>query len=146
MHVRTVPPNDRLGEVVITLFGLAHEGAVDEQGRPGFLRAMAMAEATLDETYFTSVPYGVQRTLGEAVGPLARALGYEAVEERFLDESFWRERARADGRVTASNPTHRQDGTNNPGRRERAYWGAYYFGNVTNLPVGPDFSACRARR
>jgi len=109
MHVRTVPPNDHLGEVVITLFGLAHEGAVDEQGRPGLLRAMAMAEATLDETYFTGVPYGVQRALGKTVGPLARALGYEAVEERFLDEGFWRERA--DGRTSASNPNHRRDGT-----------------------------------
>ena len=95
MHVQTVPPNDRLGEVVITLFGLAHEGMVDERGRPGFLRAMAMAEATLDETYFTGVPYGVQRAFGETVGPLARALGYEAVEKRFLDEAFWRERERA---------------------------------------------------
>jgi hypothetical protein len=64
---------------------------------------MAMAEATLEETYFTGVPYGVQRVLGETVGPLARTLGYEAVEERFLDESFWRERERADGRATASN-------------------------------------------
>ena len=103
IHVRTIPPNDRLGEVVITLFGLAHEGTVDERGRPRFLRAMAMAEATLEETYFTGVPYGVQRVLGETVGPLARALGYEAVEERFLDESFWRERERADDRATAPN-------------------------------------------
>jgi hypothetical protein len=70
---------------------------------------MAMAEATLDETYFTGVPYGVQRALGKTVGPLARALGYEAVEERFLDEGFWRERA--DGRASASNPNHRRDGT-----------------------------------
>jgi mannose-6-phosphate isomerase-like protein (cupin superfamily) len=92
IHVQTVPPNDRLGEVVITLFGLAHEGAVNERGQPRFLRAMAMAEATLDETYFTGVPYSVQRTLGEAIGPLARALGYNPVEERFLNESFWQER------------------------------------------------------
>jgi mannose-6-phosphate isomerase-like protein (cupin superfamily) len=97
MHVRTVPPNDRLGEVVVTLFGLAHEGRVDERGRPGFFRAMAMAEATLEETYFTGVPYGVQRALGETLGPVARALGYEPVEERFLTESFWRARADEDG-------------------------------------------------
>jgi mannose-6-phosphate isomerase-like protein (cupin superfamily) len=93
MRVRTVPESDRLGAVVVTLFGLAHEGAVDDRGRPGFLRAMAMAEATLDETYFTGVPYPVQRLLGETLGPLARALGYDPVEERYLAESYWRERA-----------------------------------------------------
>jgi len=92
MWVRTVPPNDRLGEVVATLFGLAHDGAVDDQGRPGLLRAMAMAEATLDETYFTGVPYGVQRALGDTLGPVARALGYDATEEKYLDEAFWRAR------------------------------------------------------
>jgi mannose-6-phosphate isomerase-like protein (cupin superfamily) len=100
LTVRTVPPNDRLGAVVATLFGLAHDGAVDDEGRPGPLRAAAMAEATLDETYFTGVPYPVQRAFGTAVGPLARLLGYEATEERYLDESFWRARA-DDGRATA---------------------------------------------
>ena len=93
MYVRTVPQSDRLGEVVVTLFGLAHDGKVDERGRPSFLRAMAMAEATLDETYFTGVPYGVQKALGETFGPLARALEYEPTEDRYLDEAFWRERA-----------------------------------------------------
>lgn len=103
MTVRTVPPNDRLGAVVATLFGLAHEGRVDEQGRPALLRAAAMAEATLDETYFTGAPYPVQRAFGATVGPLARRLGYEATEERYLEESFWRGRADADddGRATA---------------------------------------------
>jgi len=101
MRVETVPPNDRLGEVVVTLFGLAHEGAVDERGRPTPLRAMAMAEATLDETYFTGVPYRVQRALGETLGPLARSVGYEPVEERFLDESYWRARERERERGTA---------------------------------------------
>jgi hypothetical protein len=96
MHVRTLPPNDRLGEVVVTLFGLAHDGKVDDRGRPGLLRAMAMAEATLEETYFTGVPYGVQRALGDTFGPLARALGYEATDERYLDEGFWRARAGGD--------------------------------------------------
>jgi mannose-6-phosphate isomerase-like protein (cupin superfamily) len=93
MTVRTVPPNDRLGAVVATLFGLAHDGAVDDEGRPGPLRAAAMAEATLDETYFTGAPYPVQRAFGATVGPLARRLGYEATEERYLDEAFWRARA-----------------------------------------------------
>lgn len=108
LTVRTVPPNDRLGAVVATLFGLAHEGAVDDEGRPGPLRAAAMAEATLDETYFTGVPYPVQRAFGAAVGPLARLLGYEATEERYLDESFWLARA-DDGRAAAVPVTDESD-------------------------------------
>lgn len=92
MTVRTVPPSDRLGAVVVTLFGLAHDGRVDEQGRPGALRAAAMAGATLDETYFTGAPYPVQRAFGATVGPLARVLGYEPTEDRYLDEGFWRAR------------------------------------------------------
>ena len=112
LTVRTVPPNDRLGEVVATLFGLAHDGAVDERGRPGPLRAAAMAEATLDETYFTGVPYLLQRAFGAALGPAARRLGYGATEERYLDEAFWQARTDggddaddaddADGRATGS--------------------------------------------
>ena len=105
MYVRTVPPNDRLGEVVVTLFGLAHDGKVDDRGRPGFLRAMAMAERTLDETYFTGVPYGVQRAFGDTFGPLARVLGYEATDERYLDDGFWRERADGTAGSTGSTPT-----------------------------------------
>jgi mannose-6-phosphate isomerase-like protein (cupin superfamily) len=106
MIVRTVPPNTLLGEVVVTLFGLAHDGKVDDRGRPGFLRAMAMAEVALDETYFTGAPYALQRALGETFGPLARALGYRATEERYLDDGFWRARAGGgDGSTDSTNST-----------------------------------------
>jgi len=108
LRVRTTPPNDRLGEAVATLFGLAHEGKVDDRGRPGALRAAAMAEATLDETYFTGVPYPLQRAFGATVGPLARRLGYDAVEERYLDEAFWR--ARTDGTETGATSIPVEDG------------------------------------
>lgn len=89
VRVRTVPESVRLGEVVATLFGLAVEGKTDHEGRPHPLQAAVMAEATLDETYFADVPYPVQRTFGELLGPLGRALGYEATYERYTDESFW---------------------------------------------------------
>ena len=88
---RTVEPGADL--CVATLFGLAAEGKTDADGRPSPLQAAVMAEATLDETYFADVPYPVQRALGDLLGPVGRALGYEATYERYTDEAFWREHA-----------------------------------------------------
>jgi mannose-6-phosphate isomerase-like protein (cupin superfamily) len=93
LRVRTLPPNDRLGEVVATLFGLAHDGEVDDEGRPGLLQSAAMARETLEETYFADAPFDLQRAFGEVVGPAARALGYRPTYERYLTEEFWRARA-----------------------------------------------------
>jgi mannose-6-phosphate isomerase-like protein (cupin superfamily) len=86
---RTVPESDELGRVVATLFGLAREGKTDDRGRPGFLQGAVIAEATLDETHFAGVPYGVQRAVGRVFGPVGRALGYRATYDRYLEESFW---------------------------------------------------------
>ena len=96
---RTVPESAELGRVVATLFGLAREGRTDDRGRPGFLQGAVIAEAALEETYFAGVPYGVQRAVGRAFGPVGRALGYRATYDRYLEESFWRtgsDRADAD--------------------------------------------------
>jgi len=92
---RTVPESDRLGEVVATLFGLAQEGRTDERGRPGLLQAAVMAE-TVEETYPAGVPRPLQEAFGSLLGPVARALGYEATYDRHLEASFWRERAGTD--------------------------------------------------
>jgi mannose-6-phosphate isomerase-like protein (cupin superfamily) len=92
MRGRTLPENERLAEVVATLFGLAHDDELDENGRPGFLQSMAMAESVSGETYFTGVPRQLQDAAGEVFGPLARALGYSATYDRYLEESFWRHR------------------------------------------------------
>lgn len=45
-----------------------------------------------DETVLAGPPSALQRLYGRAVGPVARALGYEATYDRYLSESFWRER------------------------------------------------------
>lgn len=90
IHVRTVPESEELGAVVATLFGLAVDGKTDATGRPSPLQAAVMAEATLDETYFADVPRTIQRAFGELLGPVGRALGYEATYERYTSESFWR--------------------------------------------------------
>lgn len=89
VRVRTVPESEELGTVVATLFGLAVEGRTDDEGRPEPLQAAVMAEATLDETHFADVPRTVQRAFGTLLGPVGRALGYEATYDRYTDESFW---------------------------------------------------------
>jgi len=91
---RTVPESERLAEVVATLFGLAQDGRTDERGRPGLLQAAVMAE-TVEETRLAGVPRPLQEAFGAVVGPVARALGYEATYDRYLSESFWAARAEA---------------------------------------------------
>lgn len=91
-RVRTVPANEQLGEVVATLFGLAQEGETDDTGRPGLLQGAVMAEATMDEVYFTGVPRDLQRAFGTVLGPVGRALGYRPTYEEYLTEEYWQTR------------------------------------------------------
>jgi quercetin dioxygenase-like cupin family protein len=117
IRVRTVPDSETLGRVVATLFGLAAEGKTDADGRPAPLQAAVMAEATLDETYFADVPYPVQRAFGDLLGPVGRALGYEATYEKYTEASFWR--AMADEHALDSH--HGRDhATGNPSRADPA--------------------------
>jgi quercetin dioxygenase-like cupin family protein len=95
MRVRTVPPGEG-GEILATLFGLAQDGRVDDEGQPDFLQTMVMAEADGGRTYFTDTPSPVQRALAEVFGPVGRALGYRATYERYLDAAFWEERVGRD--------------------------------------------------
>jgi Mannose-6-phosphate isomerase len=88
-RVRTLPSNERLGEVVATLFGLAQEGETDEAGRPGLLQGAVMAEATIDDVYFADAPRGLQRSFGSVLGPIGRALGYSPTYEEYLTEEYW---------------------------------------------------------
>lgn len=90
LYGRTVPESERLGEIVATLFGLAVVGRTDDRGLPGPLQGAAIAEYT-DATRIAGVPLTVQRLYGRTVGPVARALGYEATYDRYLEPSFWRE-------------------------------------------------------
>ncbi|MDY6780343.1 MAG: cupin domain-containing protein [Halobacteria archaeon] len=90
--VNEARPPGRLAEVVLTLAGLAHEGKVNDDGLPGPLQSAAMANELGDETVFTSVPPSVQDVVGSVLGPVANALGYEAVYSKYAEEEFWEER------------------------------------------------------
>ncbi len=62
---------ERFEHMLITLFGLAHEGKVNDKGRPGLLQLAVIARDFRDVIRFTQPPAWVQAAL---FGPLA-ALG-----------------------------------------------------------------------
>jgi len=86
-------PWRKTAETQYTVFGLDHEGAFGgdgEYGEPGLLQGLVMSEYLYDGTVISEGPPPlVQRALWATVGRLARARGYEPVEERFLDDAFW---------------------------------------------------------
>ena len=82
-------PHSRLIHVLSTLFGLARDGEVRDDGSPHFLQAMVFAREMKDEMYLASPPLAVQRILWTVFAPLGRLLGYRAIYDRYLRPSFW---------------------------------------------------------
>lgn len=77
------------GEVIATLFGLAHEGALTPQGQPKFLQAMVIGSEYADDTVFTNPPPSIAIPIAKTFAPIARLLGFRPIYPRFVDESFW---------------------------------------------------------
>lgn len=86
-----IRPSEETTDVIATLFGLAHDGNVTDNGKPNFLHAMVFADATAQDTYFTSPPRPLMNLLTTVFAPIGRALGYQAINPKYLDESFWHE-------------------------------------------------------
>lgn len=84
-------PAARTGEVISTLFGMAHEGLLTQSGQPRFLHAMMIASEYADDTLFTSPPPALVSGLATLLAPFARWRGYRATEARYLEPSFWDE-------------------------------------------------------
>lgn len=76
---------DVLG-VFVTIAGLAREGKVDANGRPKDPLQLAVTLQTLTRYggYDASLPVPVQDFLAATLGRLAYALGYKAVDPRFV--------------------------------------------------------------
>lgn len=66
-----------------TLFGLAHEGKVDANGRANPLQMAVLFNALLPNSYLPNVSLPVQRVLFAALAGLGRLLGYRLTYERF---------------------------------------------------------------
>lgn len=83
-------PAARIGEVISTLFGLAHEGALTPQGQPKLMQAMVIGSEYADDTVFTSPPPNIAIPIAKALAPIGRLLGYHPTYPRFAEEAFWR--------------------------------------------------------
>ena len=84
------PPWEKTIDTQFTVFGMDHEGIFgDPYGEPDVLQGLLLAEYVRAGTRITAAPVVLQRVLWATVGRLARALGRQAVDERYLDDEFW---------------------------------------------------------
>ena len=82
-------PAAQIKAVLLTLFGLAHEGKLSKKGKPQFWQAMAMVSELGDDTVFTSPPPVIQKVMGAVFGPVAKLLGHRAIHPEKLETSYW---------------------------------------------------------
>lgn len=71
---------DRFELLIGMLFGLANDGKVDRKGRPFPLQAAVIADEFADVVVFTHPPRWVQWLVIGVLAPLARMLGYRAID------------------------------------------------------------------
>jgi quercetin dioxygenase-like cupin family protein len=82
-------PAARTGEVIATLFGMAHEGLLTTQGRPKMMHAMVIGSEYADDTVFTNPPPSIAIPMAKALAPIARLLGYRSTYPKYSEASFW---------------------------------------------------------
>lgn len=70
-------PALRAGELFETMAVLAAEGALDDEGRPPPLLALAIGREFREETALPYVPLVLQRALLAAAGPVVRLAGHD---------------------------------------------------------------------
>lgn len=93
-------PSMRTVRALYSVWGMDHEGVFgdgppgspEHYGEPGPVRGLLFAESLRGETTVTAAPRAVQRVLWATVGRLARAAGYRAVDDRYLEDEFWARR------------------------------------------------------
>jgi len=72
-------------QMIITLFGLAHEGKTDAKGRPGLLQLAVIAREFRPVIRFTKPPAWVQAALFGPLAALGRARGLRATYPHHRD-------------------------------------------------------------
>jgi mannose-6-phosphate isomerase-like protein (cupin superfamily) len=92
-------PAARTGDVIATLFGLAHEGALTPQGQPKLMQAMVIGSEYSDDTVFTNPPPNIAIPIAKTLAPIGRLLGYQPTYPRFLEETYWSARVEQPGRI-----------------------------------------------
>jgi mannose-6-phosphate isomerase-like protein (cupin superfamily) len=72
-------------ELIVTLFGLAHDGKVNAKGMPDPLQLALIATEFEDVIRFTRPPRAVQKALFAVLAPIARARGRRATYPHHRD-------------------------------------------------------------
>ena len=97
------PVAARFEEMLITLFGLAHEGKVSPKGLPDPLQLAVIATEFSDVIRFTKPPRAVQKVVFGVLAPIGRARGKRATYPHHRDLVITPAEAPA---ATASRGTH----------------------------------------
>jgi mannose-6-phosphate isomerase-like protein (cupin superfamily) len=63
-------------QALVTLFGLATAGKVNDKGLPNLLQLAVLIRSTMPATYIAGIPIAVQRLLFGGLARLGQALGY----------------------------------------------------------------------
>jgi mannose-6-phosphate isomerase-like protein (cupin superfamily) len=85
-------PAARIGEVISTLFGMAHEGALTPRGQPKLMQAMVIGSEYATDTVFTHPPPNITIPVARALAPIGRLLGYRPTYPKYAEETWWRAR------------------------------------------------------
>lgn len=94
-------PAARIGEVISTLFGMAHEGTLTSQGQPKLMQAMVIGSEYADDTVFTNPPPGIAIPIAKALAPIGRLLGYRPTYPKYAEEKWWNARVEQPTRNSA---------------------------------------------
>jgi mannose-6-phosphate isomerase-like protein (cupin superfamily) len=81
-----IAPPGRIGRVLPTLGGLAHDPAADADST---LQRAVIADRLARDTVFTETDPRLTGPLAAALAPLARARGYRAAHDRYDRPAFW---------------------------------------------------------
>ena len=73
------PSAARFEQMLVTIFGLAHDGKVNKKGMPDPLQLAVIAKEFDDVIQFTKPPRAVQKVLFGILAPIGRAVGKKAV-------------------------------------------------------------------
>ena len=78
-----------VGDVISTLFGMAHEGLLGTKGQPKLLQGMVLGSHFADNTVFTSPPPSIAIPIAKALAPIGRLLGHRPTYPKYTEDSFW---------------------------------------------------------
>jgi len=82
-------PVGKIAYVVLTLFGLAHEGNLTADGAPTPLQGAVITNELSDDTVFTSPPPAIQRATAKTLAPIGKLLGYRVAYPKYESDTFW---------------------------------------------------------